>query len=195
MAAKRRLSNPGRGSAETPRSCPNPGGSNRDAIRKPSGDPRATQGPPKGYPRKQQGSSAGAPPEQHQSLTLAAAVHSACVRSRSRTARAALKRLAPVSPSGYNRQQMAEVAPNPPPAGKPARISYWFVLCTLVLVGWLHLATPLLVAFFGYLALTKLHFVKRGGKSLAVALFLILVSALAHCLGHFVKDTVREIVV
>jgi hypothetical protein len=88
---------------------------------------------------------------------------------------------------------MAEVAPNPPPAGKPARISYWFVLCMLVLVGWLHLATPLLVAFFGYLALTKLHFVKRGGKSLAVALFLILVSALAYGLGHFVKDTVRAL--
>src|SRR5664279_593917 len=88
---------------------------------------------------------------------------------------------------------MADVTPNPPPAGKPARISYWFMLCTLVLVGWLHLATPLLVAFFGYLALTKLHFVKRGGKWLAVALFLILVSALAYGLGHFVKDTVRAL--
>jgi predicted PurR-regulated permease PerM len=88
---------------------------------------------------------------------------------------------------------MADVAPNSPLAGNPARISYWFMLCTLVLVGWLHLATPLLVAFFGYLALTKLQFVKRGGKWLAVALFLILVSALAYGLGHFVKDTVRAL--
>ena len=64
---------------------------------------------------------------------------------------------------------------------------------TLVLVGCFHLATPLLVAFFAYLALTKLHFVKRGGKSLAVVLFLILVSAIAYGLGHFINDTVRAL--
>jgi predicted PurR-regulated permease PerM len=88
---------------------------------------------------------------------------------------------------------MADVAPNHLIQGKPERISYWFMLGTLVLLGCLHLATPLLVAFFGYLALTKLHFVKRGGKWLAVVLFLILVSALAYGLGHFVKQTVRAL--
>jgi predicted PurR-regulated permease PerM len=88
---------------------------------------------------------------------------------------------------------MANVVPIQPTEGKPARISYLFMLGTLVLVGCLHLATPLLVAFFAYLALTKLHFVKRGGKLLAVALFLILVSALAYGLGHFVKQTVRAL--
>jgi predicted PurR-regulated permease PerM len=94
---------------------------------------------------------------------------------------------------GYKRQQMAEVAPNQPNQGKPARISFLFMLGTLVLVGCLHLATPLLVAFFAYLALTKLHFLKRGGKLLAIGLFVLLVSVLAYGLGHFVKQTVRAL--
>jgi predicted PurR-regulated permease PerM len=88
---------------------------------------------------------------------------------------------------------MADVASNQPAAGKPMRISYWFMAGTLVLVGCLHLATPLLVAFFGYLALTKLHFVKRGGKLLAVGLFVLLVSALAYGLGHFINQTVQTL--
>jgi predicted PurR-regulated permease PerM len=88
---------------------------------------------------------------------------------------------------------MAEVVPNPRPAGKTVRISYWFMAGTLVLVGCLHLATPLLVAFFAYLALTKLHFMKRGGKWLAVVLFLILVSAATYGLGHFVQHTVHAL--
>jgi predicted PurR-regulated permease PerM len=88
---------------------------------------------------------------------------------------------------------MAEVAPNQPNQGKPARISFLFMLGTLVLVGCLHLATPLLVAFFAYLALTKLHFLKRGGKLLAIGLFVLLVSVLAYGLGHFVKQTVRAL--
>ena len=76
---------------------------------------------------------------------------------------------------------------------KPARFSYFFIAGTLVLVGFLHLATPLLVAFFDYLALTKLCYLKRGGKWLAVALFLILVAALAYALGHFVNQTGRAL--
>jgi predicted PurR-regulated permease PerM len=93
----------------------------------------------------------------------------------------------------YKDQRMADVASNPPIEGKPARISYWFMLGTLALVGCFHLATPLLVAFFAYLALSKLHFVKRGGRWLAVVLFLILVSAVAYGLGHFVRQTVRAL--
>ncbi len=88
---------------------------------------------------------------------------------------------------------MADVASNPLSEGKPTRISYWFMLGTLVLVGCFHLATPLLVAFFAYLTLTKLHLVKRGGKWLVVVLFLILVSGLAYGLGYFVKQTVRAL--
>jgi predicted PurR-regulated permease PerM len=75
----------------------------------------------------------------------------------------------------------------------PARFAYFFMAGTLVLVGGLHLATPLLVAFFGYLALTKLQFVKRGGKWLAVALFVILVAAVTYALGHFVRHTIRAL--
>ena len=88
---------------------------------------------------------------------------------------------------------MADVAPIPPIEGKPARISYLFMLGTLVLLGFLHLATPLLVAFFAYLALSKLHFQKRVGKCLTVALFVVLVSALAYGLGHFINQTVRAL--
>jgi len=88
---------------------------------------------------------------------------------------------------------MAEVVPKLPPEGKPARISYWFMAGTLIMVGGFHLATPLLVAFFAYLALTKLHFVKRGGKWLAVALFVLLVSALTYGSGYFVKQTVQTL--
>ena len=63
---------------------------------------------------------------------------------------------------------------------RPARFSYLFMAGTLVLLGSFRLATPLLVAFFAYLALTKLHFLKRGGKALAVLLFLLLLSGLAY---------------
>jgi len=88
---------------------------------------------------------------------------------------------------------MAELVPNLPSEGKPAWVSYWFMAGTLVMVGCFHLATPLLVAFFAYLALTKLYFVKRGGKWLAVVLFVLLVSALTYGSGRFVKQTVRTL--
>ena len=76
---------------------------------------------------------------------------------------------------------------------KPERIAYLFMLVVLILVGCFHLATPLLVAFFGYLTLTKLHFQKRGGKWLAVGLFLIAVAGIAYGLGHFINRTVRAL--
>jgi predicted PurR-regulated permease PerM len=76
---------------------------------------------------------------------------------------------------------------------RPVRVSYLFILGTLILVACFRLATPLLVALFAYLALTKLHFLKRGGKLVAVVLFLILVSAVAYGFGHFINDTVRAL--
>jgi predicted PurR-regulated permease PerM len=78
-------------------------------------------------------------------------------------------------------------------AGQTRRVSYLFILATFILVGWLHMATPLLAALFSYLALTKLHFVKRRGKWLAVILFLILVSGIAYALGNFITQTVRAL--
>jgi predicted PurR-regulated permease PerM len=88
---------------------------------------------------------------------------------------------------------MADAAPISPIQSKPARVSYLFMFATLVLVACFRLGTPLLVAFFAYLALTKLHFVKRGGKLLTVTLFVILVSGIAYALGYFVNDTVKAL--
>ncbi len=88
---------------------------------------------------------------------------------------------------------MADTASIQPTERRIARISYLFMLGTLVLMGCFHLATPLLAAFFGYLALTKLHIVKRGGKWLVVLLFLVLVLAIVVGLGHFIKDTIRAL--
>ena len=88
---------------------------------------------------------------------------------------------------------MANADSIPPIEGNPARFSYLFMLGMLVLIGCLRLATPLLVALFAYLALTKLHFPKGGGKTLAIVLFLILVSAIAYAMGHFINQTVHAL--
>lgn len=88
---------------------------------------------------------------------------------------------------------MAELTCTPPPANKPVRISYLFMAGTLVLVGYFRMATPLLVAFFTYLALTHLHFPKRGGKTLAVGLFLVLVAGLVYALAHFAHQSLRAL--
>jgi len=74
---------------------------------------------------------------------------------------------------------------------KPRRFSYLFMVVTLILVGWLHLATPLLAALFSYLALTRLPLEKRRGKWLAVGLFVVLVVGVAYQLGHFINLSVR----
>jgi predicted PurR-regulated permease PerM len=103
------------------------------------------------------------------------------------------KRLARHFAPRYNHTRMANDDPIPRTEGRAARFSYLFMAGTLVVIGGFRLATPLLVAFFAYLALTKLHFLKRGGKTLAVVLFLFLLSATAYSLGHFVNDTVRAL--
>ena len=76
---------------------------------------------------------------------------------------------------------------------RPVRVSYLFMVGTLVVVACFRLATPLLVALFAYMALTKLRFLKRGGKPVAVVLFVILVSGIAYALGHFTNHTVRAL--
>jgi len=76
---------------------------------------------------------------------------------------------------------------------KPARVSYLFIAAVLIAAGWLQMATPLLVALFGYFALTKLHRLKRWGKWPAVLMFLILVAGVAYGLGHFIRQTVRAL--
>jgi predicted PurR-regulated permease PerM len=74
---------------------------------------------------------------------------------------------------------------------KPKRFSYLFMVATLIVVGWLHLATPLLAALFSYLALALLPLEKRRGKWLAVGLFLVLLAGAAYQLGYFINHSVR----
>src|SRR3989454_10111206 len=74
-----------------------------------------------------------------------------------------------------------------------ARFSYGFVAGALVLIGWLHLATPLLAALFAYLALTKLHFLKHRGKWAPIVMFLFLLTAMAYGFGHLINQTVRAL--
>jgi predicted PurR-regulated permease PerM len=71
---------------------------------------------------------------------------------------------------------------------KPARLSYWFILVTLVLVGWLHLATPLIAALFSYFVLEKLRFTRS--RWLAVLLFVVVLLGIAYGLGHFINQAV-----
>ena len=65
----------------------------------------------------------------------------------------------------------------------PVRISYWFMLGTFVLMGVLHLATPLLAALFSFLVLQKLHFIRS--RWLAITLFALLVLAGSLAVGRF----------
>ncbi|PYJ05668.1 MAG: hypothetical protein DME25_08055 [Verrucomicrobia bacterium] len=71
---------------------------------------------------------------------------------------------------------------------KPARISYWILLLTIVLVGWLHLATLLLAVLFSYFVLHKLQFGRRPW--LAVSLFLGVLLGIAYGLAHFINQAV-----
>ena len=75
----------------------------------------------------------------------------------------------------------------------PVRFSFLFMIGTILLVGTLHLATPLLAALFAYLALTRLYFLKHRGKWVAIVLFLILIAALAYGLAHFLNQTIRAL--
>ncbi len=88
---------------------------------------------------------------------------------------------------------MAQIEMTGQSPNQAARFSYWFIVGTLVLVGWLHLATPLLAVLFAYLALTKLHLFKRWGKWPAVLLFLIVLAAVAYGLGAIINQAVKTL--
>ncbi len=70
----------------------------------------------------------------------------------------------------------------------PARISYWVLLLTIVFVGWLHLATPLLAVLFSYFLLSKLHLIKA--RWLAVTLFLVVLLGIAYALAHVINQSI-----
>lgn len=69
--------------------------------------------------------------------------------------------------------------------GKPIRISYAFMAVLLVLVGVLHLATPLITALFAYFALNVLSF--NRSRWIGLALFLLLLGGLGVGFYSFFK--------
>jgi len=75
---------------------------------------------------------------------------------------------------------------------KQARVSYWFIVVTIFIVGWLHLATPLLTSLFGYFVLSKLSFGGKG-KWLPVSLFVIVVIGIAYGLAHFTNQALNAL--
>src|SRR5215475_4091642 len=82
---------------------------------------------------------------------------------------------------------------NDPPAllARPARVSFAIIVLLLLLVGWLHLATPLLAVLFSYFFLHKLNFAKS--KWVAVALFAVVLLAIAYGLAHFINQTIAAL--
>jgi predicted PurR-regulated permease PerM len=82
---------------------------------------------------------------------------------------------------------------HPSDPNRAVRFSFLFLAVTLVLVGWLHLATPLIAALFSYATLARMQFGRRGRKWIAVGLFLVLLAALAYSAGHFLRSAVREL--
>ena len=91
----------------------------------------------------------------------------------------------------YLRNCMPQVETAGPVPGQERRISFWFILATLVLVGWLHLATPLLTILFAYLALAKLPVFQRWGKWPAVVVFLIGLAAVGYGLGAVINQAAQ----
>src|SRR5262245_24908978 len=72
---------------------------------------------------------------------------------------------------------------------KPARISYWFILLTMVAVGWLRLATPLLAVLFSYFVLTKLNFARN--RWVAVWLFSFVLLGISYAVANFTRQTIE----
>ena len=63
----------------------------------------------------------------------------------------------------------------------------------LILVGALHLATPLIASLFAFLALTRMYFFKRHSKWIPVSIFLLLLAAMAYGLGYFINASVNQL--
>src|SRR5262245_10441012 len=74
-------------------------------------------------------------------------------------------------------------------ANRLTRISYAFMVVTLLLVGWLHLATPFITVLFAYFALCKLDL----GRSrwFAVGLFVLVVLAIFYGFVSFATNAVE----
>ncbi len=73
------------------------------------------------------------------------------------------------------------------------RFSFFFMGGVLLLVILLKLGVPVLGIMFSFLALSTFKPRCRGGKAMAVAVYLILFAGIAYGLGHFVNLTVRAL--
>jgi predicted PurR-regulated permease PerM len=71
----------------------------------------------------------------------------------------------------------------------PARLSYGVLALTLVLAGVLHLAVPLLVILFSYLALRHLYFLTKR-RWLALVLFIVVVLGIAAAAVSFTRAAI-----
>ena len=71
----------------------------------------------------------------------------------------------------------------------PARVSYGVLALTLVLAGVLHLAAPLLVILFSYLALRQLYFLTKR-RWLALVLFIVVVLGIAAAAVSFTRAAI-----
>src|SRR6476620_4286451 len=76
---------------------------------------------------------------------------------------------------------------------KPSRFSFWFIAAIIVLAAWLHLGGPLVVILISFFALTKLNFLPKRGRWVAVGLFLFLGAVLAYGLWLFINQMVRAL--
>jgi predicted PurR-regulated permease PerM len=75
-----------------------------------------------------------------------------------------------------------------PLPGHPVRVSFWLFAGTLVLVGFLHLGTPLLAALFSLFVLQKLHWLPN--RWLTIGVFTLLLVAGSFALGRFTTQAV-----
>jgi predicted PurR-regulated permease PerM len=71
----------------------------------------------------------------------------------------------------------------------PARLSYGVLALTLVLAGVLHLAVPLLVILFSYLALRQFYFLTKR-RWLALVLFIVVVLGIAAAAVSFTRAAI-----
>ena len=71
----------------------------------------------------------------------------------------------------------------------PARVSYGVLALTLVLAGVLHLAAPLLVILFSYLALRQLYFLTKR-RWLALVVFIVVVLGIAAAAVSFTRAAI-----
>ncbi len=78
-------------------------------------------------------------------------------------------------------------------ATRPQRFSYYFMVGLFVALAWLHLGVPFLSILFTYLLLQKLHWRKRGGKWLPVAMLLVIMAVAAYAAGYLIDQTVRAL--